>query len=65
MPELPGLQYVRERAGLSPSELALRASLSEGVILRAERGWGVFPDTVAELAAALGVTAEDLLSPAP
>jgi transcriptional regulator with XRE-family HTH domain len=54
------LRAARERAGLSQFQLAVRAGLHLATVGLAERGARVSPETSAKLAAALGVTAEEL-----
>lgn len=58
---LPSLRFMRQRAGLTPPELAERANLSAGTIYGLERGaWQARISTAQRLAEALRVEVDDL-----
>ncbi len=61
---LVSLKAIRERLGVSPSELSRRSGVSRNTMLWLERGEQVArADTVKRLAAALGVEPMDLVLP--
>lgn len=57
------IKQLRRKLGLSQSELARRAGIRQGVLSYIENGRTKHPrvDTLAAIAAALGVTIEDLI----
>lgn len=57
---LPRLAIYRRRAALSQRELADRAHVTRQTVIRAERGGGIRYGNVRQLAAALGVTPDEL-----
>lgn len=56
------IRRARERAGLSREQLAVKAGVSSTTLYLAERAGLLSPNTAAKVAAALGVTAEELES---
>jgi len=61
----PRLRAVRESRALSQSELAERANVSKGTIVRLEAGNDAHPPTVRKLADALGVPPAQLIGTEP
>lgn len=54
------LREWRERRALTQEELAQKAGVGRGTIIRIERGADAFPPTVRKLATALGIDPADL-----
>ncbi len=59
--ELPGLRDHRRAAVMTQEGLAKRAGVAEGTIVSAEKGKKVRISTIQKLAAALGVSPQDLI----
>lgn len=54
------VRVARERAGITQFELAVEAGVHPATVSLAERGAPISPTTAAKLAAALGVSPEEL-----
>ena len=63
--QLPRLREWRLARGLMQKELAAKAGVSEGTVLRAERGESTYPHTARKIAGALDISVVDLLETPP
>lgn len=64
MLKLPRLGTIREAQYLSQYELAAKSGIARSTIARIEKGEAARFETIRKLAAALGVTADDLVGKA-
>lgn len=63
---LPGLRAIRQEAGLTQRELAVRSGTGQGTVAKLETlRRGAYPRTIRKLSAALGVAPENLVRGRP
>jgi transcriptional regulator with XRE-family HTH domain len=63
--QLARLREWREARGLKQKELAAKAGVAEGTVVRAEKGDATYPNTARKMADALDVSVVDLMEAPP